>query len=154
MFGVVVVWRFDRFARNVKQLVMALEEFRALIIAARAELERSVIRERVVEGLEYGREHGTQSGQPIGRPKKVFSRDEAIKLRQRGMNVRAIAQQLDIGSGTVVRASKNFARETEPIPPQLVRGLTIGIPGACRKAFSGASVTPPSTAFARRQTQE
>ena len=25
MFGVVVVWRFDRFARSVKQLVMALE---------------------------------------------------------------------------------------------------------------------------------
>jgi DNA invertase Pin-like site-specific DNA recombinase len=30
MFGVVVVWRFDRFARSVKQLVMALEEFRTL----------------------------------------------------------------------------------------------------------------------------
>jgi DNA invertase Pin-like site-specific DNA recombinase len=27
---VVVVWRFDRFARSVKQLVLALEEFRAL----------------------------------------------------------------------------------------------------------------------------
>jgi site-specific DNA recombinase len=27
LFGVVVVWRFDRFARSVKQLVMALEEF-------------------------------------------------------------------------------------------------------------------------------
>ena len=72
MFGVVVVWRFDRFARSVKQLVMALEEFRTLgiefishqealdtstpmgkamftIIAAMAELERSVIRERVME---------------------------------------------------------------------------------------------------------
>jgi DNA invertase Pin-like site-specific DNA recombinase len=65
MFGVVVVWRFNRFARSVKQLVMALEEFRTLgiefvshqealdtstpmgkamftIIAAMAELERSV----------------------------------------------------------------------------------------------------------------
>ena len=29
-FDVVVVWRFDRFARSVKQLVLALEEFRAL----------------------------------------------------------------------------------------------------------------------------
>ena len=26
----VVVWRFDRFARSVKQLVLALEEFRGL----------------------------------------------------------------------------------------------------------------------------
>ncbi len=30
MFYVVVVWRFDRFARSVKQLVMALEEFKGL----------------------------------------------------------------------------------------------------------------------------
>jgi DNA invertase Pin-like site-specific DNA recombinase len=29
-FDVVVVWRFDRIARSVKQLVMALEEFRTL----------------------------------------------------------------------------------------------------------------------------
>ena len=29
-FAVVIVWRFDRFARSVKQLVLALEEFRAL----------------------------------------------------------------------------------------------------------------------------
>jgi predicted site-specific integrase-resolvase len=66
-FDVVVVWRFDRFARSVKQLVLALEEFHSLgidfvshqealdtstpmgkamftIIAAMAELERSVIR--------------------------------------------------------------------------------------------------------------
>ena len=29
-FDVLVVWRFDRFARSVKQLVLALEEFRSL----------------------------------------------------------------------------------------------------------------------------
>src|SRR5216684_2589711 len=84
-FNVVVVWRFDRFARSVKQLVLALDEFRSLgidfishqealdtsipmgramftIIAAMAELERSVIRERVIAGLDYAREHGTKSG--------------------------------------------------------------------------------------------
>ena len=30
LFVVIAVWRFDRFARSVKQLVLALEEFRAL----------------------------------------------------------------------------------------------------------------------------
>jgi DNA invertase Pin-like site-specific DNA recombinase len=30
LFDVVIVWRFDRFARSVKQLVLGLEEFRAL----------------------------------------------------------------------------------------------------------------------------
>jgi DNA invertase Pin-like site-specific DNA recombinase len=83
-FHVVLVWRFDRFVRSVKQLVLALEEFHTLgidfishqealdtstpmgkamftIIAAMAELERSVIRERVIAGL-YAKEHGTKSG--------------------------------------------------------------------------------------------
>src|SRR6266705_27819 len=93
-FNVVIVWRFDRFARSVKQLVLALEEFRSLgmdfvshqealdtsapmgkamftIIAAMAELERSVIRERVVAGLEHARQYGTRSGRPVGRPAAV-----------------------------------------------------------------------------------
>jgi hypothetical protein len=30
VFDVVVDWRFDRFARSVKQLVLAPEEFRSL----------------------------------------------------------------------------------------------------------------------------
>ena len=30
LFDVVVVWRFGRFARSVKQLILALEEFRAI----------------------------------------------------------------------------------------------------------------------------
>lgn len=38
------------------------------IIVAMAELERSVMRERVVAGLDYIRSNGTKSGRPIGRP--------------------------------------------------------------------------------------
>ncbi len=103
-FDVVTVWRFDRFARSVKQLVLALEEFGSLgidfvshqealdtstpmgkamftIIAAMAELERSVIRERVVAGLEYARRYGTKSGKAIGRPKTIFDRSAVAQLR-------------------------------------------------------------------------
>ena len=54
--------------------------------------------------------------QPIGRPKKVFNRDEAIKLRQRGWSVRAIAKHLNIGLGTVVRALKS----QQPLPSERV----------------------------------
>ena len=102
-FNTVIVWRFDRFARSVKQLVLALEEFRALgidfishqealdtstpmgkamftIIAAMPESERGVIRDRVVAGLRYAQQHGTRSDNPIGRPKTVFDRDEARAL--------------------------------------------------------------------------
>jgi DNA invertase Pin-like site-specific DNA recombinase len=127
-FNVVVVFRFDRFARSVKQLVLALEEFRSLgidfvshrealdtstpmgkavftIIAAMAELERNVIQERVIAGLEYARERGTRSGKAIGRPKAVFHREQVSELRAAGLPWRKIAQRLGAGVGTVRRAA-------------------------------------------------
>jgi DNA invertase Pin-like site-specific DNA recombinase len=110
-FDMVVVWRFDRFARSVKQLVLALEEFHSLgidfishqealdtstpmgramftIIAAMAELERDVIRERTTAGLEYARQHGTKSGKAIGRPKVVFRHDQVLQLHSEGLSGR------------------------------------------------------------------
>ncbi len=126
-FDVVIVWRFDRFARSVKQLVLALEEFRSLgidfvshqealdsstpmgkamftIIAAMAELERSVIRERVVAGLEYARRHGTKSGRSIGRPRAVFDRSAAVQLRGEGKSLGQIARILHASIASVRRA--------------------------------------------------
>ena len=126
-FQVVLVWRFDRFARSIEQLVLALAEFRALgidfvssqealdtstpmgkamftIIGAMAELERNVIRERVVSGMEYARRHGTKSGNAIGRPKRIFDRGEVLRLRESGLSIERIAKQMRIGVGTVVRA--------------------------------------------------
>ncbi|MBZ5677658.1 MAG: recombinase family protein [Acidobacteriia bacterium] len=131
LFEVVVVWRFDRFARSVKQLVLALEEFRSLriefvshqealdsstplgkamftIIGAMAELERNIIRERVLAGMEHARRNGTKSGQPVGRPKAVFNRDEVVKLRQEGLSWREIARKLRVGAATVRRAYKEL----------------------------------------------
>jgi DNA invertase Pin-like site-specific DNA recombinase len=125
-FQVVLVWRFDRFARSIEQLVLALAEFRALgidfvscqealdtstpmgkamftIIAAMAELERNVIRERVVSGIEYARRHGTKSGNAIGRPKRIFDRGEVFRLRESGLSIERIAKEMHIGVGTVVR---------------------------------------------------
>lgn len=126
-FDAVVVFRFDRFARSAKQLVLALEEFRGLgidfvshqealdtstpmgtamfmIIAAMAELERSVIRERVTAGLAYARQSGTRSGRAIGRPKAVFQRDRVSELRASGLSWRQIARRVGAGVGTVRRA--------------------------------------------------
>lgn len=54
------------------------------IIGAMAELERSVICERVLSGLEYARTHGTKSGRPVGRPIAVFNRSRVAKLRHAG----------------------------------------------------------------------
>jgi len=127
LFDVVVVWRFDRFARSVKQLVLALEEFRALgidfvshqealdtstpmgraiftIIAAIAELERNIILERVVAGLDYAQTNGTRSGKPIGRPRAIFRHDQVFELRNQNKPWRQIAKICGEGVTTVRRA--------------------------------------------------
>jgi DNA invertase Pin-like site-specific DNA recombinase len=137
---VVVVWRFDRFARSIEQLVLALAEFRTLgidfvsfqealdtgtpmgkamftIIGAMAELERNVIRERIVAGLEHAKAHGTKSGAAIGRPGAVFDRRRVVELRDAGRSWRQIAAELSVSVATVRRVyergvPKPSARET------------------------------------------
>jgi DNA invertase Pin-like site-specific DNA recombinase len=135
-YEVVVVWRFDRFAPSVKQLVLALEEFRALgidfvshqealdtstpmgkamftIIAAMAELERSVIRERVKAGLAHARRHGTKSGRPVGRPRAVFDRARARELRRAGWSWGKIARKLGTSVASVRRACESLGGERQ-----------------------------------------
>jgi DNA invertase Pin-like site-specific DNA recombinase len=73
------------------------------IIAAIAELERSVIRERVLSGMDYARRHGTRSGKPIGRSKAIFDRDMVVSMRGDGNSWRTIARKLDVGITTVRR---------------------------------------------------
>ncbi len=86
-FDAVIVWKLDRFARSLKQLVNALAEFESLgvafvslrdnldlgtpsgrlmfqIIGAMAEFERSLIQERVRAGLWNARTKGKQLGRP------------------------------------------------------------------------------------------
>jgi DNA invertase Pin-like site-specific DNA recombinase len=123
----VVVWRFDRFARSVEQLVIAMEEFWGLgidsvshqgaldtstpmgkamftVIAAMAELERDVIRERVVVGLHHARWHRMKSEKRVGRSRAVFRRDEVSDLRRQGLSWLQIASRLGVSTGSVRRA--------------------------------------------------
>jgi DNA invertase Pin-like site-specific DNA recombinase len=116
----VLVWRFDRFARSTKHLLLALEEFRSLgvqfisyqenidtstplgqalftIVAAVAQLERDLIRERVSAGVRNARNNGKQ----LGRPRRIVSQDEIRRLRSEGTSLRQIAARLGIGYGTV-----------------------------------------------------
>ena len=125
-FDVVMVWKFDRFARSMRQLVNALDEFRSLdiafvshqealdsstpsgramfgMIAVMAEFERSLIRERVVAGVEHAKKHGTRSGKAIGRPRAIFPRGRVAELIATGMSLRAAAKKLAIGYGTAAR---------------------------------------------------
>src|SRR6201997_4138642 len=103
LFDAVVVWRFDRFARSTKHLLLALEEFRSLgiqftsyqenidtssplgqalftIVSAVAQLERDLIRERVRAGIRHARACGKQ----LGRPRRIVNHDEVMRLKREG----------------------------------------------------------------------
>ncbi len=123
-FDAVLVWRFDRFARSTKHLVDALAEFQALgigfvshraaidpgtpmgramfaMIGAIAQLERDLIAERVKLGMDHARKAGTRSGRPIGRPRVIFSRDLALKLRKEGKSWREMGLIFEMPLSTV-----------------------------------------------------
>jgi DNA invertase Pin-like site-specific DNA recombinase len=83
-----------------------------------AEFERAIIVERVQAGvaqhrIDYaagriGKDKHTKSGRdlPSGRPKVIFRRDEAVRMREAGASLRAISNALKIPLTTVVRALK------------------------------------------------
>jgi len=116
----ILVWRFDRFARSTKHLLTALEEFRSAgiqfisyqenmdtgsplgqalftIVAAVAQLERDLIRERVSAGIRNAR----ASGKQLGRPVRIVDREQILRLRAEGASVREIAAKVGVGYGTV-----------------------------------------------------
>jgi DNA invertase Pin-like site-specific DNA recombinase len=119
-FDAIVVWRFDRFARSTKHLLLALEEFRSLgiqfisyqenmdtssplgqalftIVSAVAQLERDLIRERVSAGIRNARANGKK----LGRPKSPVDRERILELKAQGLSLRQIATKLGVGYGTV-----------------------------------------------------
>lgn len=129
--NIVGCWKFDRFARSVRHLVLALDEFRAkgvdffsardcidtssatgrftfAIIAAVAELERELIRERTIAGLEVAR----RKGRRLGRPKVRFDLDEASRLRSTGAPFATIASSLGVSVGTIHRALRELQQSS------------------------------------------
>lgn len=121
-FQVVLVWRFDRFARSVKHLISALETFRNLkidfislqeqfdtsspigqamftIIGAMAQLERDIVRERVRAGLDRARAKGIR----LGRPKAEARGDRISVLRSDGLSIGEIARRLRCSRSTIRR---------------------------------------------------
>lgn len=112
-FDVVLVWKFDRFARSVAHLVGALEEFNHLgirfisvqdqidtdspmgkamftIIGAMAELESDLISERVKAGMAAAKARGKH----VGRPGIDVSLKEQVKeaARDKSLSANAIAR--------------------------------------------------------------
>jgi DNA invertase Pin-like site-specific DNA recombinase len=139
-FDCVVVWKLDRFGRsvlNLSQQLAALTSFGVRFVAttqgldtdqsnptaslllhilsAVAEFERSMIRERTLSGI-----HAAQNaGKHVGRPKRVFRRDEVARLRdQEGLSWRAIGKQLGIPAMTAVDSYRQSLKCTESVVPE------------------------------------
>src|SRR5687768_2462219 len=97
-FEAVLVWKLDRWGRSVAHCVRSIQELVSLgvrflsptesidtgaespmsrfllhLFAAFAEMEREIIRERVRAGVRAAKAQGTA----LGRPRRVFRRDEA-----------------------------------------------------------------------------
>ncbi len=129
-FQKVLVWRFDRFARSVKHLITALENFRTLnidfvslqeqfdtstpighamftIIGAMAQLERDIIRERVKAGLDRARALGKRLGRPIVQAKP----EQVLVLRKEGLSLQEIAYRLKCSRSTARRRINEALQE-------------------------------------------
>jgi DNA invertase Pin-like site-specific DNA recombinase len=116
----VLVWRYDRFARSTQALVNALKEFQALgvdfiscqeqidtttpqgemvfgFMASLAQFESALISERVKAGMQRAKDEGTH----VGRPPISDEKQEQIRvLKAEGVSINQIAKRLDIAYGT------------------------------------------------------
>ncbi len=120
-FDRVAVWSVDRLGRSTAQVAVALLELEAAgvrfyadkegidsgtphgramlqMAAVFGELEREMIRERVIAGLSRAKAQGRKLGRPA-----AGREAEARKLRKRGLSMRAIAAELGVSVGLVHR---------------------------------------------------
>ena len=124
-FDVLLVWKLDRIFRSVKDCINGLHEFAELgvefvslkdsgidmttpsgklllhILAAFAEFEASIIKMRVMAGLDLARRRGKK----LGRPKKRDD-DKIRTLRSQGYSLREIAKLADVSTMAVQRSLK------------------------------------------------
>jgi len=127
-FDAVVVWKFDRFARSVSHLLRALETFKALgiefvslseqidtstpmgkmvftILGSVAEMERSMIAERVRAGMRNAK----SKGKHIGRPRVRVDTHQICQLSALGTPWRTIGERLGVSARTAKRVALRAA---------------------------------------------
>ena len=127
-FDVVAVWKFDRFARSVSHLLRALDTFRVLgiefvslsealdtatpagrmvftVLGAVAELERSLIAERVRAGLRNAKAKGKR----LGRPSIAVDAAKIAKLRASGASWPTIAREMGISVGKAFSVGQSLS---------------------------------------------
>jgi len=123
---IVVIWKLDRLARSLKDLVNLVNEiqekggalhslndqidtttphgkFTFHVFAALAEFERDIIRERTKAGLTAARARGRVGGRPKGLSKKAQHKAIIAErlYQERELTVKEICDQLSISRGTL-----------------------------------------------------
>ncbi|MBL8955370.1 MAG: recombinase family protein [Myxococcaceae bacterium] len=128
----VMIFGLDRLGRSLRDLLLLLDELNAAgcaivslresidlttptgrllvhMIAALAEFERELIRDRVRSGLARVMETGkTRSGKAVGRPRREVDVDAVQQLRAKGRSWRQIAIALKVPTRTLRRAWQNL----------------------------------------------
>lgn len=131
-FDVLLVWSIDRLGRSVLHVAQAMAELdaagvalsseqqgidgtgpfgRAMVQMATvfAELQRSMIRARIVAGLDRVRAEGTKT---LGRPKVGPKVEEAIRSQlAAGHGMLKVAAMIGVGSGTVQRVRREMVAQ-------------------------------------------
>ncbi len=132
-YDILMVWSIDRLGRSVLHVANALAELdaagirlycdqqgidsstpmgRAMIQMASVfgEQERSMLRARVLAGLERVR----QQGKRLGRPKVSTKVENAIRTHlSAGNGILKVAALVGVGSGTVQRVKREMAEQLE-----------------------------------------
>ena len=135
-FDCIVVYKIDRFGRSVlhlNQQLAALTSYgvrfvatsqsldtdeknpnsRLLlqILASVSEFEREMIRERTLSGIRAAK----AAGKVVGRPRRIFRRDEVVRLRdEEGLSWRAIGKKLGVPAMTALDSYRGGCTETVP----------------------------------------
>lgn len=125
----VIVYSFSRFARSTKHLLTALDEFQLLgvnfisisekldtgsaigkaiftIIASIAELEKHLIKERVIAGLNNARKNGKR----LGAPTKHINKELLSNLQKQNLTYKEMGKLLNLSPATVWREVKSFRK--------------------------------------------
>ena len=142
-----VIYKPDRVARSMKELLVLLEDqlharginlhiltgicaglhrpdgntiadkMLFMVAAMAAEMERDLIRERTLDGLRAAQAQGRHGGRPAAVTDDIL--DIARARRERGESVTAIARHLGIGRSTLYRALGTERDSPAPIHDRL-----------------------------------
>ena len=123
-FDVVMVWSIDRLGRSLQHLIEILNDLNAKnvdlyfdqqsldsttptgklmfsLIGAFSEFEKSIIRDRILSGLDNARKKGRIGGRPTNLTDEV--RSKIVELKSTGVSIRKIKNECSVGTATIYK---------------------------------------------------